>query len=127
MDRTGNQKLSNLDINIPAAEDVVITEAVMVAINEDGYAVPAEKKEGLTVAGCALRYTDNTQGKSGDVQVPVRRGAFVWNNDGSIEPTHILKDAYVCDERTVTITAEGSSKAGKILAVDADGVTIEML
>lgn len=127
MDRIGNQKLSNLDIHIPAAEGVVVTEATMVAVNGDGYAVPAEKKTGLTVAGCALRFTDNTQGKSGDVQVPVRRGAFVWNNDGSIEPTHILKDAYVYDERTVTITAEGSSRAGKILAVDADGVTIEML
>lgn len=127
MDRTGNQKLSNLDILIPAAEGVVITEAAMVAVDENGYAVLASKKEGLTVAGCAMRFTDNALGKAGDEKVSVRRGAFVWNNDGRIEETDILKDAYVHDERTVTLTAEGSSRAGKILAVDADGVTIEML
>ena len=51
----------------------------------------------------------------------------MWDNDGSIEETDILKDAYVSDEKTVTITADGSSRAGKILAVDTDGVTVEML
>ena len=127
MDRIGNQKLSNMDINIPVAESETITEAAMVGINADGYAVAASKAEGLTIAGCAMRFTDNASGSAGDVTVPVRRGAFVWDNDGSIEETDILKDAYVSDEKTVTITAEGSSRAGKILAVDSDGVTVEML
>ena len=120
MDRVGNQKLSGMDINIPVAAGATITEAVMVAVGTDGYA-------GLTIAGCAMRHTDNASGSNGAVSVPVRRGAFVWDNDGSIEETDILKDAYVSDEKTVTITAEGSSRAGKILAVDTDGVTVEML
>lgn len=127
MDRVGNQKLSNMDINIPAAMGETITEATMVGINADGYAVTASKAEGLTIAGCAMRFTDNASGSAGDVMVLVRRGVFVWDNDGSIEKTDILKDAYVSDEKTVTITAEGSSKAGKILAVDSDGVTVEIL
>jgi hypothetical protein len=127
MERTGNEKLSALNISVPVAAKTAITEGTMVAINKDGYAVEASKAEGLTVAGCALRYADNTAGGDGDISVPVRRGAFVWGNDGSIEETDVLKDAYVSDEKTVTITADGSSKAGKILAVDADGVTVEML
>lgn len=127
MDRVGNQKLSGMDINIPVAENQTINEATMVALNLDGYAVPASKEEGLIVAGCAMRFTDNALGTAGAISVLVRRGAFVWNNDGTIEETDILKDAYVSDEKTVTITATGSSRAGKILAVDSDGVTIEML
>lgn len=127
MDRTGNQKLSGMDINIPVAAGETITEATMVGINAEGYAVTASKATGLAIAGCAVRFTDNASGSAGAVAVPVRRGAFVWNNDGSIEETDILKDAYVSDEQTVTITAEGTSRAGKILAVDSDGVTVEML
>lgn len=109
MDRVGNQKLSGMDINIPVAAGATITEAVMVAVGTDGYAVAASKTAGLTIAGCAMRHTDNASGSNGTVSVPVRRGAFVWDNDGSIEETDILKDAYVSDEKTVTITAEGSS------------------
>ena len=110
MDRVGNQKLSGMDINIPVAAGATITEAVMVAVGADGYAVAASKSAGLTIAGCAMRHTDNASGSNGAVSVPV-----------------ILKDAYVSDEKTVTITEEGSSRAGKILAADTDGVTVEML
>ena len=127
MYRVGNQKLSCVDIVIPVAADTVIHEMTMVAINADGYAVEASKAENLTVAGCALTLTDNSKGDAGAVSVPVRRAAFVWANDGSISQTDLLKDAYVSDAQTVTITAEGSSRAGKILAVDDDGVTIEMV
>lgn len=127
MYRVGNQKLSCVDIVIPVAANTVIREMTMVAINAEGYAVEASKAENLTVAGCALTLTDNSSGAAGAVTVPVRRAAFVWANDGSIKQTDLLKDAYVSDAQTVTITAEGSSRAGKILAVDDDGVTIEMV
>lgn len=127
MNRTGNQKLSALDLLIPVAAGTVIREARMVAVGTDGYAVPASKTEGLTVAGCAQQFADNSKGADGDVSVLVRRGAFVWNSDGTIKGTDLLKDAYVSDAQTVTITATGSSRAGKILAVDPDGITVEML
>ena len=126
MDRTGNQKLPGTQLSIPVAAATAIQEATMVAIGTDGYAVPASKAADMTIAGCAMRYADNSSGAAGDVEVSVRRGAFVWGNDGSIQKTDILKDAYVSDEKTVTITADGSSKAGTILAVDADGVTVDM-
>jgi hypothetical protein len=116
---------ANLELLVAGGEH--IHEATMVAVNADGYAVPASAKEGLTVAGCALRDTDNSADEDGAVKVPVRRGAFVWDNDGTIKGTDILKDAYVKDETTVTITSDGSSRAGRILAVDADGVTVDMV
>lgn len=126
MDRVGNEKMGAMDINIPVAASTKITEAHMVAINADGYAVEASKAADIKVAGCAIKYTEN-EGADGEKMVLVRRGAFVWNNDGTIENTDILKDCYVSDAQTVTITPEGSSKAGVILAVEADGVTVEML
>lgn len=126
MDRVSNEKVSGKNMNLLVAANTTIREGTMVAVNADGYAVPASKTEGLMVAGCAMRYTDNTGGADGAVSAQVRRGVFVWDNDGSIEATDILKDAYVLDERTVTINADGSSKAGRILAVDSDGVTLEM-
>lgn len=126
MDRVGNEKMGSMELNIPVAASTTITEAHMVAINSDGYAVEASKAEGLNVAGCAMRYTEN-RGAAGEEMVSVRRGAFVWNNDRTIKNTDILKECYVSDAQTVTITAEGSSKAGVILAVEDDGVTVEML
>ena len=127
MIRTGNEKVSANFLTIFVAAKTTITEATMVALNEDGYAVPASKNGNLRIAGCAAEYADNALGVDGAMKVSVKRGAFVWNNDGSIQETDILKDAYVSDETTVTITPDGSCKAGKILAVDADGVTVEML
>lgn len=129
MYRTGNMKLLSMEIQIPAAAGAMIQEATMVAVNEAGYAVAASKAPGLTIAGCAMNFTDNHSGGDGEAKVRIRRGTFVWDNDGSIKETDILKDAYVSDEKTVTITAtaEGSSRAGRILAVDGDGVTVEML
>lgn len=126
MYRVANQKLSNMDIVLPVAAGAVIHEALMVAIKEDGYAVEASKAENLKVAGAAVLFVDNTSGTDGEVFVQVRRAAFVFDNDGSIKQTDLLKDAYVADAKTVTITSTGSSRAGKILAVDADGVTVEM-
>lgn len=127
MIRTGYEKVSAKFLRIPVAAGVTITEATLVAVNKDGYAVPASKDENLKVAGCAAKDVDNSQGTDGAEKVSVKRGAFVWNNDGSIQETDILKDAYVSDETTVTITPDGSCTAGKILAVDPDGVTVEIL
>lgn len=127
MERTGNEKMSARELVIPVAAGTVIQEATMVALNASGYAVPASKSEGLTVVGCATKYVDNALGVNGAEKATVKRGAFIWNNDGSIQETDIMKDAYVDDECTVTITSDGSSKAGKILAVDADGITVEIL
>lgn len=74
-----------------------------------------------------MKPVDNTGGEDGDVEVQVRRGAFVWNNDGSIKATDVMKPCYVFDAQTVTITSTGSSKAGVILGIEGDGVIVETL
>ena len=126
MDRTGNERLGNMNIIIPVAAKTVLTENTIVAVNADGYAVSGTKAEGLIAAGRVERLANNGAGAAGDISVEVRRGTFVWDNDGTIKSTDVLKECYIAGSTSVTITAEGASPAGIILAVDEDGVTVDM-
>lgn len=126
MDRTGNERLGNMNIVIPVAAKTVLMENTIVAVGADGYAVSGTKAEGLIAAGRVERLADNGAGEAGDISVEVRRGTFVWDNDGTIKSTDVLKECYIAGSTSVTITAEGASPAGIILAVDEDGVTVDM-
>lgn len=126
MSRAGNQKLGSITLNIPVAAGECMKECTIAAINAEGYAVTGRKEEGLTSAGMVSVPVDNASGEAGDVEVRVKRGTFVWNNDGSIKKTDILKKCYIAGPDTVTITADGASEAGTVIAVDDDGVTVEM-
>lgn len=126
MDRTGNERLGNMNIVIPVAAKTVLMENTIVAVGADGYAVSGTKAEGLIAAGRVERLADNGAGEAGDISVEVRRGTFVWDNDGTIKSTDVLKECYIAGSTSVTITADGASPAGIILAVDEDGVTVDM-
>lgn len=126
MDRTGNERLGSMNIVIPVAAKTVLMENTIVAVGADGYAVSGAKAEGLIAAGRVERLADNGAGEAGDISVEVRRGTFVWDNDGTIKSTDVLKECYIAGSTSVTITAEGASPAGIILAVDEDGVTVDM-
>ena len=126
MNRAGNERTGIRMLKIPVKGGAELTEATMAAINSDGYAVEATASAGLLIAGCVQRYCDNRNGADGEQPVSVKRGTFVWENDGTIKETDILKKCYIKDEKTVTITADGSSVAGTILEVDDDGVTVDI-
>lgn len=129
MIRTGNEKLDPRTLILPVAAGESISEATMVAIGADGYAVPAAATASLTVAGVAVEPADNSGGEAGNVQVRVRRGAFVFDNSATaanvVKETDILKTCYIEDAVTVSMSSAGSSPAGTVLAVEDDGVTVE--
>lgn len=124
--RIGERKMDSSIMVLPVAEGEEVQTACMVALNTDGYAVLASKKTGLKVAGMAMQYVDNRNGKNGSRNVNVYRGSVVMGNDGSIKQTDILKKAYVSGAQEVTITDTGSSMAGTILEVDDDFVTVDI-
>lgn len=126
MIRTGNERTGNRLINIPAAAGEELIEGTMAVINADGYAQSARTGEGLIMAGCVQAYCDNRVGADGEKNVLIKRGTFVWKNDGTIKETDLLKKCYIKDSITVTLTAEGASVAGIILEVVPDGVTVDM-
>lgn len=125
-ERIGNERAGCRNIVAPVAAGQEIEAGIMVAMNADGYAVPAEKAENLVIAGVAQHRADNRLGGDGAEAVSVRMGAFVMANDGTIKGTDLLKTAYVADKTTLTLTAEGSSPAGVILEVGADAVTVRI-
>lgn len=126
MIRTGNERTGSRLFDIPAAAGETLIEGTMAVINADGYAQSARAGEGLIAAGCVQTYCDNRNGVDGEQFVSVKRGAFVWENDGTIKETDLLKKCYIKDSITVTLTAEGASVAGIILEVAPDGVTVDM-
>ena len=128
MIRTGNEKLDPNTLVLPVAAGAAITEATMVALGTDGYAVPASKAANLTVAGVALEPADNRNGEAGDdpgegAPRGIRDGEF--RTPGSqAKATDILRTCYLEDAVTISMASTGSSPAGTVLAVEADGVTV---
>lgn len=127
MNRSGNAKMDNKILFLPVASGEEIKEKCMIALDENGYAVMATKKEGLKIAGLSQQYMDNRLGGDGDRHVNVSRGAFVFENDGTIKETDILKECYVSAAQMVTLTSTGSSVAGIIIGVEDDGVIVDII
>lgn len=114
---------------LPVKGGVKIFDGGLVAVDANGFAIPAKTAAGLTAAGRAEQFVDNVQGADGEVQIIVRRGVFKWNNAaaGAIAAKDVLKSCYMVDDDTVTITATGSSVAGKIIGIDGDQVIVETI
>ena len=111
---------------LPVAKNTTIEAGHMVAVNASGCAVQASKAENLKVAGLAEESV--TTGPLETGEITVRRGCFLLANaeDDLLEPPDILGDCYVVDSETVGKTAEGSSKAGRVLGFEDGCVWVEM-
>lgn len=118
-------------IVLPVAAGAVIFDGSLVVLDASGNAKAAVKAEGLTAAGRAEEYVDNTGGAAGAKTIKVKRGVFVWDNTtvaaNKIKNEHVLKDCYIVDDCTVSALATGSSRAGKVIAVTDDGIAVETL
>lgn len=98
-------------------EDATIYAGTLVAIDADGYAIPAAKAEGLTAAGRAEKTA------FGGETLEVRRGAFGWDNSATdpVERADIGQPCYIEDDCTISSLATSSSVAGKVLGFDYAG------
>lgn len=114
---------------LPVKAGTVVYDGSLVAVDANGFAVPAAKATGLTAAGRAETYADNSQGADGDVTVTVARGVYVWENSATnaVTAAGVLKTCYIEDDQTVSSLADGSSAAGKVIAVTEDGVAVETI
>lgn len=112
---------------LPVKAATIIFAGTLVAIDATGHAIPAKKAADLIAAGRAEDTADNKAGSDGDLTVKVARGTFRWDNDATnaVTAVHVLKPCYIADDGTVCSLETGSSAAGKVLGVDADGVIVE--
>jgi hypothetical protein len=90
-----------------------------------GLAEPGSAAASKRVAGIALE--SKTSAASGTTYVRVKRGvAKLANKAGDlVTDALMLADCTIEDDQTVRATATGSSRAGKVLAVESDGVWVE--
>lgn len=95
-----------------------------------GNVVQGKASTTLTRIGVFAETVDNTGGPAGALLVNVELDREVYGqwfaNDGSVTAAAIGTDVYMADDHTVSTTATGSSKAGRVWAVDSQlGVAVE--
>jgi hypothetical protein len=111
----------------PVAANTRIWLGSLVARDANGRAVPASNTAGLRVIGRAEETIDNTAGAAGDQSINLRLGVFKFGNSATsaIVQADVGKMAVVEDDNTVAIAASNRVCAGRILAVESDGVWID--
>ncbi|MDI3480798.1 MAG: hypothetical protein PWQ97_453 [Tepidanaerobacteraceae bacterium] len=114
---------------LPVKGGVKIFAGSLVAV-ENGFAIPGKTAISLKAAGRAEEYMDNSGGADGAATIKVARGVFRFKNSVTdpIAAADVLGDCYIEDDETVAKTdgAGTRSKAGKILAVEPEGIWVEV-
>ncbi len=100
-----------------------------IAVLSGGYAAPGTVATGLIAIGRFEESVDNSAGAAGAVSVQVKRGTFKFANSAAgdlIAQADVGADCYIADDQTVAKTSATNTRsiAGKIVAVDADGVWV---
>lgn len=104
------------------------------AVFASGYAYPATKTTGLSVAGIFTETVDNSGGSAGDKKIEIEFPKELnceWIANGTsgdaVAITDIGKLVYALDDQTVSIVATGASAVGYVLDVDtAKGVLVAL-
>lgn len=102
-----------------------------IAVLNAGYAAPATVATTLIALGRFEETVDNSAGANGDLTVKIKRGIFKFGNSSAgdlIAQADVGADCYLVDDQTVAKTNGTStrSRAGKIVAVDSDGVWVQI-
>lgn len=93
---------------------------------DGGYAKPGATATGLVAFGRAEE-TKTNSGADGAVTILVSFGAFKWANSAggdAVTDANVGGLCYIVDDQTVMATATGKSAAGRVLAVESDGVYV---
>jgi hypothetical protein len=117
-------------LNKGVAASTRIWQGSMVAIDGDGYIVPADADNTLRVLGCAMQNVDNTTGLAAAKTCEIGVDCYRWGNSGGadeIEDSDIGSLCYAVDDQTVALTSDTGDRpvAGRIWDVDADGVWVD--
>ena len=125
-DRNTPEREANFLV-LPMAAGVTIYAGSLVAVNASGLAVPGSTATGLTAAGRAEEYKVNS-GADGAEFITVRRGVFKFLNAAADAVTLPLSTCYIVDDQTVAATNGTNTRsiAGKALAIDTDGVWVDI-
>lgn len=112
---------------LPVAAAAKIFMGTLVARDSAGRAVPASNTNGLRVVGRAEETVDNSAGSAGDLSINIRLGCFKFANSAgdAVDPDDVGKLAVVEDDNTVAETASNMVAAGRVIALESDGVWVD--
>jgi len=101
------------------------------AVLAAGLAAAGSVATGLVAIGRFEETVDNTAGLDGALVAPVRAGIFKFANSAAgdlIAQADVGADCYIVDDQTVAKThaVNTRSRAGKVVAVEADGVWVQI-
>lgn len=116
-------------IVVPLAANVRIQAGTMVCASETGFATPGATATTLAYLGMADEAAENSTAVDGTGHVRVRRGkAFKWANDPAdpVTQANVGRVCFIVDNQTVAASHGDNtrSQAGKVLAVESDGVWV---
>lgn len=122
------QERSGEVFGFPVAAATTVHQGSLVALNA-GYAAPGATATGLVAVGRAEESV--TAVSAGDASVRVKRGVFKFANSAAgdlIAQADAGADCYIVDDQTVAKTSATNTRsvAGKVVAVDADGVWVKI-
>ncbi|ANQ83700.1 hypothetical protein dqs_0624 [Azoarcus olearius] len=117
-------------LGFPVKANAKIFAGALVVLSA-GFAAPGSVATTLIAVGRADEAADNTGGADGAITVQVRRGTFKFGNSAStdlIAQADVGADCYIVDDQTVAKTngSNTRSRAGKIVAVESDGVWVQI-
>jgi hypothetical protein len=129
-DRNTKEKLSEGVEDYPVKASTLVYQGSLVVIDA-GYLAPGRTATGLIAVGRAEERIDNSAGAAGAISGRVKRGVFKFGNSSAgdaIAQADVGADCYIVDDQTVAKTNGSStrSRAGKIVAVDSDGVWVQL-
>lgn len=124
--KIGSGPIPNL-LNFPQSGSTTIHKGALCVLNA-GYLEPGTTATGLIAVGVAPDSSVNA-GADGAVKATVEAGVFPFKNSASgdlIAQDDVGADCYIVDDETVALTSGTNtrSRAGKIMAVDANWVWV---
>jgi len=118
---SADQKITRQEgviLGLPVAGSTKIYGGSLVAVNADGYAVPASDTAGLKFKGIARAQVDNSSGGNGDLNVEVWTGqVFELTVYSTLAQTDLGRPVFVKDDGQVDLKGAAWIKVGRIAEV----------
>lgn len=120
----------NYDRSYPvAAAAVLYRGAALGSVVVSNVRYARAYQAGDLIIGVAQEYVDNSTGANGAKTVRTRRGCFKFQQNATINESHVDNFAKLVDDQTVAIeavaTTQTANTIGRIVQVDSDGVWVE--
>ncbi|MDX2008255.1 MAG: hypothetical protein SFU83_23675 [Meiothermus sp.] len=113
----------------PVKANVTCFQGTIAVRDAAGFAAPGSTAVGLVALGMFPQTYDNAGGANGAIAADIEPGIYKWENSAAgdlITSADVGNDCFIVDDQTVAKTSGANTRsvAGKVVAVDADGVWV---